>query len=89
MTLVGAWVLMPQFGIAGVGIAWLTAQTFGALASLPAYKGIRNPGGVDAGSPDQGDRPTAGSSEPDLDPSRALALLIDLSQQQSLEQFRH
>jgi O-antigen/teichoic acid export membrane protein len=36
-TLAGAWFLMPRLGIAGVGVAWLGAQTFGAIASLPAY----------------------------------------------------
>jgi O-antigen/teichoic acid export membrane protein len=42
-TLAGAWVLMPPLGIAGVGVAWLGAQTLGALASLPAYAHIREP----------------------------------------------
>ena len=36
-TLTGAWFLMPPLGITGVGIAWLIAQTLGALASLTAY----------------------------------------------------
>jgi O-antigen/teichoic acid export membrane protein len=40
-TLVGAWFLMPPLGIAGVGVAWLGAQTLGAIASLPAYTQIR------------------------------------------------
>ena len=48
MTLVGAWVLMPPLGIAGVGVAWLGAQTVGAIASLPAYAQIREPSIVDA-----------------------------------------
>ena len=43
VTLVGAWVLMPRLGIAGVGVAWLGAQTIGAIASLPAYTQIRKP----------------------------------------------
>ena len=43
VTLVGAWVLMPPLGIAGVGVAWLGAQTLGAIASLPAYAQIREP----------------------------------------------
>ena len=38
MTLVGAWLLMPRLGIAGVGLAWLAAQTIGALASLPGLR---------------------------------------------------
>ena len=37
VTLIGAWFLMPPLGIAGVGVAWLGAQTLGAIASLPAY----------------------------------------------------
>jgi O-antigen/teichoic acid export membrane protein len=37
VTLIGAWFLMPELGIAGVGVAWLGAQTLGAIASLPAY----------------------------------------------------
>lgn len=41
MTLLGAWFLMPRLGIAGVGVAWLGAQTIGAIASLPAYAQIR------------------------------------------------
>jgi len=42
-TLFGAWFLMPPLGIAGVGVAWLGAQTLGAIASLPAYMQIRGP----------------------------------------------
>lgn len=37
VTLASAWVLMPSLGIAGAGVAWLGAQTLGAIASLPAY----------------------------------------------------
>jgi O-antigen/teichoic acid export membrane protein len=43
VTLAGAWVLMPPLGIVGVGVAWLGAQTLGAVASLPAYALIREP----------------------------------------------
>jgi O-antigen/teichoic acid export membrane protein len=43
VTLVGAWVLMPPLGIGGVGVAWLGAQTLGAIASVPAYTQIRGP----------------------------------------------
>jgi O-antigen/teichoic acid export membrane protein len=43
MTLVGAWVLMPPLGILGVGVAWLGAQTVGAIASLPVYAQTRKP----------------------------------------------
>jgi O-antigen/teichoic acid export membrane protein len=42
-TVLGAWFLMPSLGIAGVGVAWLGAQTLGAIASLPAYTHIRRP----------------------------------------------
>ena len=42
-TLLSAWFLMPPLGIAGVGVAWLGAQTLGAIASLPAYTRIRRP----------------------------------------------
>ncbi len=41
VTLAGAWVLLPGLGIAGAGVAWLGAQTLGALASVPVYAGIR------------------------------------------------
>ena len=37
MTLAGAWFLMPPLGITGVGVAWLIAQTAGAVASMTAY----------------------------------------------------
>lgn len=43
LTLVGAWILMPRLGIAGVGVAWLGAQIVGAIASVPAYMRIRRP----------------------------------------------
>lgn len=37
IALASAWFLMPSLGITGVGVAWLIAQTWGALASLTAY----------------------------------------------------
>jgi len=37
VSLSGAWILMPVLGITGVGVAWLGAQTLGAIASLPAF----------------------------------------------------
>jgi O-antigen/teichoic acid export membrane protein len=37
ITLASSWFLMPSLGIMGVGVAWLIAQTWGALASLRAY----------------------------------------------------
>jgi O-antigen/teichoic acid export membrane protein len=43
VTVVAAWVLMPRLGIAGVGVAWLGAQTIGAIASLPVYSQLRKP----------------------------------------------
>ena len=52
LTLVGAWVLMPRLGIAGVGVAWLAAQTAGAIASVPAYVRIRRPVNLDACAPE-------------------------------------
>ena len=36
-TIVGAWFLMPPLGILGAGVAWLSAQLLGAIASIPAY----------------------------------------------------
>jgi O-antigen/teichoic acid export membrane protein len=36
-TVVAAWFLMPPLGILGAGVAWLSAQTLGAIASIPAY----------------------------------------------------
>lgn len=42
VTLVSAWVLMPSLGIAGVGVAWLGAQTMGAIACVPAYTQMRD-----------------------------------------------
>jgi len=41
MTLGGAWFLMPRWGIAGAGAAWLGAQVVGAIASVPLYTQIR------------------------------------------------
>lgn len=40
VSLAGAWVLLPELGIAGAGVAWLGAQTAGALMSVPVYAGI-------------------------------------------------
>ena len=36
-TVVSAWLLMPRFGLLGVGIGWLAAQVLGALACIPAF----------------------------------------------------
>jgi O-antigen/teichoic acid export membrane protein len=36
-TLTSAWLLMPRFGLLGVGAGWLGAQLLGAIASVPVY----------------------------------------------------
>jgi O-antigen/teichoic acid export membrane protein len=36
-TLTSAWLLMPRFGLLGVGVGWLGAQLLGAIASVPVY----------------------------------------------------
>ena len=36
-TVTSAWLLMPRFGLLGVGIGWLAAQVLGALACIPAF----------------------------------------------------
>ena len=82
MTLAGAWVLMPPLGIAGVGVAWLGAQTIGAIASLPAYARIRKPAFLNAVISGNGDKLVAKTR---LDPG--VALLIDLAERQSLDRL--
>jgi O-antigen/teichoic acid export membrane protein len=79
MTTVGAWGLMPSLGIEGVGVAWLGAQTIGAIASLPAYAHIRKPVIPSTVAPRSDDTLLA---ETITDPG--LALLIDLARRQSL-----
>ncbi|MGD0703695.1 MAG: GNAT family N-acetyltransferase [Trebonia sp.] len=37
VTLCTAWLLMPRFGLLGVGVGWLGAQLLGAIASIPAF----------------------------------------------------
>ena len=71
-TLAGAWVLMPRLGIAGAGIAWLVAQTLGAIASLPAYVQLRKPVILSA-------------LAADAPPDPGVALLIYLAKRQSLD----
>lgn len=73
MTLGGAWFLMPRLGIVGVGVAWLGAQTIGAVASLPAYAASSTM--IPIRTDDQ-------SADPQSDPG--IALLIDIARQQSL-----
>ncbi len=82
MTLAGAWILMPPLGIAGVGVAWLGAQTIGAIASLPAYARIRKPAFLNAVISGNGDKLVAKTR---LDPG--VALLIDLAERQSLDRL--
>ena len=36
-TVVSAWLLMPRFGLLGVGLGWLGAQVLGALACIPVF----------------------------------------------------
>jgi O-antigen/teichoic acid export membrane protein len=36
-TVVSAWLLMPRFGLLGVGIGWLAAQVLSAVACIPAF----------------------------------------------------
>ena len=74
VTLTGAWILMPRLGIAGAGVAWLGAQTLGAIASLPAYLQIREPVML-----------TALVAEPQPDPG--IAQLIYLAQRQSIDRL--
>jgi O-antigen/teichoic acid export membrane protein len=79
MTLGGAWVLMPSLGINGVGVAWLGAQTIGAIASLPAYARLREPLPAGLSAHARGEEPAAGAK-----PDAGIAQLIDLAKQQSL-----
>jgi O-antigen/teichoic acid export membrane protein len=82
MTLVAAWVLMPRLGIAGVGVAWLGAQTVGAIASLPAYAQIRKPVDMSTMIASRGDSLVA-----DAYPHPGIAQLIDLANRQSMDRF--
>ena len=49
VTLVGAWWLLPRLGIAGAGVAWLLAQSLGALGVSPML--VRAVRGLPAGRP--------------------------------------
>ena len=82
MTLVAAWVLMPELGIAGVGVAWLGAQTVGAIASLPAYAQIRKPATMRTLMPSDG-----GQAVAETYPDPGVAQLIDLARRQSMDRF--
>jgi hypothetical protein len=63
---------MPRIGIAGVGVAWLGAQTLGAIASLPAYLQIREP-------------VVLATLVTETPPDPGIAQLIWLAQQQSMD----
>jgi O-antigen/teichoic acid export membrane protein len=81
VTVGGAWALMPRYGLEGVGIAWLTAQTLGAIASLPAYKLVRGPMAADALSVERGSKPDEAGVDPGIEQ------LIDLAKMQSLDRL--
>ena len=85
MTLAGSWVLMPRLGIVGVGVAWLGAQTVGAIASLPAFAHIRKPvvAGMSASHYNIQLDP-----DPVPDPWPGLAALMELARRQSEERAR-
>ena len=70
---------MPLLGITGVGVAWLGAQTIGAIASLPAFAYTGKPLTLTPTSPDQ-----AGAQSRETLPDRGIALLIEIAKQQSL-----
>jgi O-antigen/teichoic acid export membrane protein len=81
VTVAGAWILMPRLGIAGVGVAWLGAQIFGALASLPAYRLIREPMASSASAVSHGEKPVTPTS------AAGIAQLIDLAERQALDRL--
>lgn len=82
MTIVAAWVLMPRFGIAGVGLAWLGAQIIGAIASLPIYSSIRESAVPSALILSHSGKLTAEST---FHPG--IALLIEIAEKQALDQL--
>jgi O-antigen/teichoic acid export membrane protein len=82
VTLSGAWVLMPRFGIAAVGAAWLGAQSLGAAACLPAYMHIREAARSKAGARYESELTTIGPHS-----DVGIALLIDLAHVQSLDRL--
>jgi O-antigen/teichoic acid export membrane protein len=79
ITLGGAWFLMPLLGITGVGVAWLGAQTIGAIASLPVFAYTGKSMAVSPASPSQ-----AGAQPGETLSERGIALLIEIADQQSL-----
>ena len=78
----GAWVLMPRMGLVGVGVAWLAAQTLGAVASLPAYRLVRQPATSDALPNDSEDK-LADQTKPD----QGVENLIELAKLQSMNRL--
>ncbi len=46
-TVTAAWLLMPRFGLVGVGVGWLGAQVLGAIASIPACLNLGGKEGTD------------------------------------------
>jgi O-antigen/teichoic acid export membrane protein len=78
-TLLGAWVLMPRLGIAGVGVAWLAVQVLGAIVSLPAYAKTRQRATIIITSPSLEDQRVATNA--------GIAQLIELAKQQSWERL--
>jgi O-antigen/teichoic acid export membrane protein len=81
VTVAGSWILMPRLGIAGVGVAWLGAQIFGAIACLPAYTLIRAPLISNASAASHNDKLLDPTSE------AGIAQLIELANRQSLERL--
>jgi O-antigen/teichoic acid export membrane protein len=81
-TLVCAWFLMPPLGIAGAGLAWLGAQTIGAIASLPALARMRKPAIFSALANADDDKLAVDTM---ADPG--VAILIDLAKRQSLDRI--
>jgi O-antigen/teichoic acid export membrane protein len=80
LTLASAWILMPRLGIAGVGVAWLGAQTIGAIASLPIYAKIRKPAATRSSAAE-------GRLVEDAAVDPGIGLLIDLAKRQSLDRL--
>jgi O-antigen/teichoic acid export membrane protein len=54
VTVCSSWFLIPLLGIIGAGLAWLSAQVLGAIASSPAYMNLGKGEGMGRGLiPDQ------------------------------------
>jgi hypothetical protein len=81
VTVAGAWILMPRMGLVGVGIAWLAAQTLGAIASLPAFRLIRQV------TPDALSTNRDGTVTDQIQPSSGVDQLIELAKLQSVDRL--